>query len=52
MGIGRRHFLGLGGAVLGSAQPALAASIHTASLTTEGRAARLSLALEGPLSWE
>ena len=52
MGIGRRHFLGLGGMVLGSAQPALAGSIGAASLTTEGRAARLALALEGPLSWE
>jgi N-acetylmuramoyl-L-alanine amidase len=52
MGIGRRHFLGLGGVVLGSAQPALAGSISAASLTTEGRAARLALTLEGPLSWE
>ena len=52
MGIGRRHFLGLGGVVLGSAQPALAASVNAASLSTEGRAARLNLALEGPLSWE
>jgi N-acetylmuramoyl-L-alanine amidase len=52
MGIGRRHFLGLGGVVLGGAKPALAASVNAASLTAEGRAARLSLALEGPLSWE
>ena len=52
MGIGRRHFLGLGGMVLGGAQPALTASIGAASLTTEGRAARLTLVLEGPLSWE
>lgn len=52
MGIGRRHFLGLGGVVMGSAQPALAASVNAASLSTEGRAARLNLALEGPLSWE
>ncbi|MGI9127746.1 MAG: N-acetylmuramoyl-L-alanine amidase family protein [Roseomonas sp.] len=52
MGMGRRHFLGLGGVVLGSAQPALAASVGAASLITEGRAARLSLTLEGPLSWE
>ena len=52
MTIRRRHFLGLGGAVLGSAQPALAASIGMASLTTEGRAARLGLTLEGPLSWQ
>jgi N-acetylmuramoyl-L-alanine amidase len=52
MGIGRRHFLGLGGVVLGGAQPPLAASIGAASLTTEGRAARLALVLEGPLSWE
>jgi len=52
MGIGRRHFLGLGGVVLGGAQPALAASVGAASLTTEGRVARLSLTLEGPLSWE
>ena len=52
MDIRRRYFLGLGGVVLGSAQPALAASIGAASLTTEGRAARLGLTLEGPLSWE
>jgi N-acetylmuramoyl-L-alanine amidase len=52
MGIVRRHFLGLGGVVLGGAKPALAASVNAASLTAEGRAARLSLALEGPLSWE
>lgn len=52
MDIRRRHLLGLGGAVLGSAQPALAASIGAASLTNEGRAARLSLTLEGPLPWE
>ena len=52
MGMGRRYFLGLGGVVLGGAQPALAASVGAASLTTEGRAARLSLSLEGPLSWE
>ena len=52
MRIGRRHFLGLGGAVLGSAQSAMAASVGAASLTTEGRAARLNLTLEGPLSWE
>ena len=52
MVIGRRHFLGLGGVVLGGAQPAMAASVNAASLTTEGRAARLSLTLEGPMSWE
>ena len=52
MRIGRRHFLGLGGAVLGSAPSAMAASVGAASLTTEGRAARLNLTLEGPLSWE
>jgi N-acetylmuramoyl-L-alanine amidase len=52
MGIGRRHFLGLGGVVLGSTQPALAASVNAARLTTEGRAARLNLTLEGPLPWE
>ena len=52
MGMGRRHFLGLGGVVLGGAQPALAASVGAARLTTEGRAARLSLSREGPLSWE
>jgi N-acetylmuramoyl-L-alanine amidase len=52
MGIGRRHFLGLGGAVLGSAPSAMATSVDAASLTTVGRAARLSLTLEGPLSWE
>ncbi|MCA3302103.1 MAG: N-acetylmuramoyl-L-alanine amidase [Roseomonas sp.] len=52
MGIGRRHFLGLGGVVLGGAKPALAASVNAASLKAEGRVARLSLTLEGPLSWE
>ena len=52
MGIGRRHFLGLGGVVLGSTQPALAAYVNAARLTTEGRAARLNLNLEGPLPWE
>jgi len=52
MAIGRRHFLGLGGAVLGSAPSAMAASVGAASLTTEGRAARLSLTLEGPLAWQ
>ncbi|MFM7779726.1 MAG: hypothetical protein ACKPB8_13380, partial [Alphaproteobacteria bacterium] len=52
MGIGRRHFLGLGGAVLGGTQPALGASVNGARLTTEGRAARLALTLEGPISWE
>jgi len=52
MGIGRRHFLGLGGAVFGGAPSAMAASVGAASLTTEGRAARLALTLEGPLSWE
>ena len=52
MGIGRRHFLGLGGVVLGSAPSAMAATVNAASLTTEGRAARLSLTLEGPISWE
>jgi N-acetylmuramoyl-L-alanine amidase len=52
MAIRRRHFLGLGGMVLGSAKPASAASVNAASLTAEGRAARLALLLEGPLSWE
>lgn len=52
MGLRRRHFLGLSGAILGSAPSAMAASVGTARLTTEGRAARLSLTLEGPLSWE
>lgn len=52
MGIGRRHFLGLGGVVLGSAQPALGASVNAVSLTTQGRTARLSITLEGPMSWE
>ena len=52
MGMGRRHFLGLGGAILGSAPSAMAASVSAASLTTEGRSARLTLRLEGPLSWE
>ena len=52
MGIGRRHFLGLGGAVLGGTQPALGAAVNAARLTTEGRAARLALTLEGPMSWE
>ena len=49
--VGRRHILGLSLGALGSAQPALAASVGMAGLTTEGRAARLSLMLEGPLSW-
>jgi len=44
--------LGLGLGALGGVQPALAASIGAASLTTEGRAARLSLTLEGPFSWQ
>jgi N-acetylmuramoyl-L-alanine amidase len=52
MGMGRRHFLGLGGAVLVGAPSAMAASVSTASLTAEGRSARLTLRLEGPLAWE
>ena len=50
--VGRRHILGLGLGALGGVQPALAASVGAVSLTTEGHAARLSLSLEGPLSWE
>jgi len=49
---GRRHILGLGGAVLGGSQPALGAAVNAARLITECRAARLALTLEGPISWE
>ena len=52
MVLGRRHILGLGLAALGGVKPGLAASIGTASLSTEGGKARLTLTLEGPLLWQ
>ena len=49
--LGRRYFLGLGGAILGGAPSAKGAGIATASLTAEGSAARLALTLDGQFSW-